>query len=388
MRRPAFWYSGVLAGVILVIIGLIVDAWRHNAGAAAEESLLSLGNPGHLVAAVGLGITGVSALIGLTLGWWEWAGWPDPQASDLFRRLAVPAVAWIGVGGLALGAVAYIASADIVIGHRGHQEGALTAAANEGNETLPANSPEHQGDEHATPDPASPGQGAGVTEIDTHAQHDVGSHPTFDQFMTMSAEELVSRSPAGTLTAADAPLLQEQLRQVRAVAEKYRDVNAALADGYYNTTHDVPFMGAHFIHSRYLADGLFDPSKPEGLLYSRLGDPDGPWQLVGVWFLQLPRSGGATFDRGPEGFAGDLDYWHGHKGLCAAGADLRIRENASAEECAAQGGRFIADLRWMAHVWVLPEIAQNEAGVFAYLNENLFHMQLRAAAPGEGTASN
>src|SRR3972149_1580009 len=102
MRRPAFWYSGVFLGVVLIIVGLIVDAWRHSAGDAAEEALLSAGNPGHLIAAIGLGIRGISALIGLTLGWWEWAGWPQPEASDLFRRLAVPALAWIGVGGLSV----------------------------------------------------------------------------------------------------------------------------------------------------------------------------------------------------------------------------------------------------------------------------------------------
>jgi hypothetical protein len=108
MRRAASWYSGVLAGVALIIIGLIVDAWRHSASAASEESLLSLDNPGHVVAAVGLGIAAVSALVGLTLGWSEQAGWPAPEAPDVLRRLGVPAVCWIAVGGFTVGAAAYI----------------------------------------------------------------------------------------------------------------------------------------------------------------------------------------------------------------------------------------------------------------------------------------
>lgn len=382
MRRPAFWYSGVFLGVILVIVGLIVDAWRHSVGSAAEESLLSLGNPGHLIAAIGLGLAALSALIGLTLGWWEWTGWPQPDASDLFRRLAVPAVAWVGLGGLSVGAAAYIGSADVVIGHGSHEEGAAVAGIENG--TAVVSGSEHEGDERVSPtDPA-----ASVTEIDTHAEHDVGPHPTFDQFMSMGDEDLVSRVPTGTMQAADVSLLREQLRQVRGAADRYGDVNAALADGYYNTTHDVPFMGAHFINGQYLSDGLFEPSKPEGLLYSKLGSPDGPWQLVGVWFLQLPGSGGATMDKEPDGFAGNLDYWHGHQGLCTAGSGLQIRENATAEECAAEGGSYIADLRWMAHVWALPEVAQNDDGVFAYLNENLFKMQVRVGSPEAGTASN
>ena len=374
MRRAASWYPGVLAGVSLIITGLMVDAWRHSAGAASEESLLSPDNPGHLIAAIGLGIATVSALIGLTLGWWEQIGWPEPQAVDLLRRLAVPAACWIGVGGLSVGAAAYVASADIVVGHGSHDGGTSTVAAE---------APTTLGTTAATAGQAALSTGG----VDTHSQHEIGRHPTFGQFMSMEDAALVTLAPADALQESEVPQLREQLRQVRAVAEKYRDADAALADGYYNTTHDVPFMGAHFVSSRYLADGVFDPSKPEGLLYSRLGDPDGPWQLVGVWFLLLPGSGGATMEMEPEGFAGSLDYWHGHEGLCTTGSEQSIRENASAEECVAAGGRYIADLRWMAHVWVLPEVANNDNGVFAYLNENLFAMQTRGSAAQGDTSS-
>jgi hypothetical protein len=82
----------------------------------------------------------------------------------------------------------------------------------------------------------------------------------------------------------------------------------------------------------------------------------------------------------PEGSAGSLDYWHGHEGLRTTGAEQFIREDLSAEECAARGGRYTGDLRWMAHVWVLPEVANNQDGVFAYLNANLFALQTRGSA--------
>jgi hypothetical protein len=80
-----------------------------------------------------------------------------------------------------------------------------------------------------------------------------------------------------------------------------------------------------------------------------------------------------TAELPPEGFAGNLDLWHTHFGLCTrAGV---ISENNTAEGCAADNGNFIGDLRWMMHVWVYPEGADNPEGVFTYLNANLYEMQ-------------
>ena len=50
LAEPAAWFGLATAGMLVVFIGLGIDAWRHNNG-AGEESLLSFGNPGHLVAA-------------------------------------------------------------------------------------------------------------------------------------------------------------------------------------------------------------------------------------------------------------------------------------------------------------------------------------------------
>ena len=55
------WLSIAVAGMIIVFIGLAIDAWRHNNG-AEEESLLSLSNPGHLVAGIGLPVFPRTAL--------------------------------------------------------------------------------------------------------------------------------------------------------------------------------------------------------------------------------------------------------------------------------------------------------------------------------------
>jgi hypothetical protein len=75
----------------------------------------------------------------------------------------------------------------------------------------------------------------------------------------------------------------------------------------------------------------------------------------------------------PEGFAGNLDLWHQHYGLCTRAGI--ISENNTKESCDADGGKWTGDLRWMMHAWVVPETAENPNGVFAYLNNNLFKMQ-------------
>ncbi|HXF50362.1 MAG TPA: hypothetical protein VNM43_01625 [Dehalococcoidia bacterium] len=207
--------------------------------------------------------------------------------------------------------------------------------------------------------------------------HDVGAHPTIGQFLSMSDAEVLAHVPAGTLTPAEVGVLRQQLQAAYAVAQKYHDVRAAEADGYRNTTNDVPFMGAHFLNSQYVADGVFDPAKPEGLLYSKLGQgDDAEWKLVGVWYLLVPGvNPGVTATIPPEGFAGSLDLWHEHIGLCTRNGI--ISENNTREDCLADGGRWVGDLRWMMHAWVAPEVIDNPEGVFTYLNAELYRQQVR-----------
>jgi hypothetical protein len=55
----------------------------------------------------------------------------------------------------------------------------------------------------------------------------------------------------------------------------------------------------------------------------------------------------------PEGFAGALDSWHYHTNLCFVGTS--VFGNATAESCAARGGRFRPQTGWMLHVWLYLE---------------------------------
>jgi hypothetical protein len=177
-------------------------------------------------------------------------------------------------------------------------------------------------------------------------------------------------------------VLRSQLEAARSVAVKFDTVEKATAAGYFNTTNDVPFMGAHFINSQYLTDGVFDPAKPEGLLFSKLGNPTGPWKLVGVWYLILPGQAGSTDKVPPQGFAGNLDLWHQHYGLCTRNGI--ISENNTLDSCRADHGQWIGDLRWMMHTWVYPEGSDNSSGVFSYLNNDLYMKQQGSFTGGAG----
>lgn len=210
--------------------------------------------------------------------------------------------------------------------------------------------------------------------------HDLGAHPTYGQFMSMTDAQILASVPGGTVLPDELPVLRQQLQEARAVALKYNTIQQAQAGGYYITTNDVPFMGAHLINGAYLSDGVFDPSKPEGLLFSKMGNPKGEWQLVGVWYLIFPPQAGSTVTVPPVGFAGSLDLWHAHHGLCTRAGI--ISENNTQQNCAADHGNFIGDLRWMMHTWVYPESGvDNSAGVFGYLNNDLWAKQ-----QGDGSA--
>lgn len=224
---------------------------------------------------------------------------------------------------------------------------------------------------------------ASADESATHDHRDLGAGPTFTQLATLPDDQLLALFPAGSMTADDVPRFKIQIMQLRDFVSKIHNSDDARAAGYFQATNDVPYMGEHWINGQYLTDGVFDPSKPEGLLMSTV---DGKHQVVGVWFLQLPGLGTVSAARQPDGFAGDFDRWHAHVGLCVVGTD-EAKEGETRDSCLAKGGDYTEDLRWMLHVWVEPEAAENSRSVVAYLNAELNDKQLatQAAAAPSGT---
>ena len=150
--------------------------------------------------------------------------------------------------------------------------------------------------------------------------------------------------------------LVQQLETLRAATDRYRDVKAAVADGYVKVTDEVPNMGAHYQHQGHIDDGMFNLEEPEGLLYVK--DPAGKWQLRGTFFL-LPRE--AVGDMHPETFTGPLDNWHMHYGLC-------VPEVALLDGCEMSGGIPVQSSPWMVHAWVRDD---NPLGVFHMWNPNI-----------------
>lgn len=103
----------------------------------------------------------------------------------------------------------------------------------------------------------------------------------------------------------------EQARQIATVheaVEKYRNVQAARADGWKFRGAVALLMGEHWSRKDQpipIAGEPLDFSKPANLMYANIG---GKMLLIGVAFLV--RIG--DFDPLPEGFAGPEDVWHVH----------------------------------------------------------------------------
>jgi len=151
----------------------------------------------------------------------------------------------------------------------------------------------------------------------------------------------------------------------RAVAEKYKDYKAALADGYQIFLPNVPQKQYHFTNygNAFEARNQFDLSKPTSLLYEKTGDG---YKLIGVMYTAKK---GATEDELDARVPLSIAQWHAHVNLCLppgdnnpedvlpAGAKFGLRGSiATREECNAAGGRFLPQVfGWMVHVYPLEQ---------------------------------
>ncbi len=335
----------LIGAVVLVVTTVALGVWLDGDNGWTEAT-----------AGVGLGATVLAAgvLLATAQGW----------ANGTRLSLAAVTVAVIGLGALSLTIVTYVGSA-------GDTPGGTSEIVNDS-------------------EPIVSDEGTALTQQISNNEiqppglaHDVGRHPTFDGFMEMDSATILRNVPGGTLLPDEVDLLKEQLAAVRAFAEANSTVAKATAANFMNFTNDVPFMGEHYLNLGYVGDGAFDPGKPEGLLFSKLGGgEDAESQLVGVWFLIVPGQAGSSQDIPPVGFAGNLDLWHEHHGLCTR--DGIISEDNTREGCLADGGSYTGDLKWMMHVWVWPETADNTDGVFTYLNYGLYEQQNVLGEAGVG----
>jgi len=163
---------------------------------------------------------------------------------------------------------------------------------------------------------------------------------------------------ASVLSPTEQATFDQQLREARAAATRFRTTADAAAAGYVQSPAQIPGVGTHWVNWE-LVDRPFDPAYPAMLLFDQ--SPLHDTRLAG--FSYWVRSTDP-----PEGFAGPNDVWHRHSGLCFVNG-WNVRENVPAkDQCAGQWLNG-SDL-WMLHVWIAPD-APNRDGVFAPRNTAL-----------------
>jgi hypothetical protein len=94
-----------------------------------------------------------------------------------------------------------------------------------------------------------------------------------------------------------------ELRIAHAATQRYRILDSAIADGYADINVVQQNMGFHMMKAA-LVDTVFDPAKPEILVYNK--QHDGHIQLVAVEYaVPIP----LMPNRAPQGFTGSSDAW-------------------------------------------------------------------------------
>jgi len=172
--------------------------------------------------------------------------------------------------------------------------------------------------------------------------------------------------PSMPIAAADRAVLGEQLAAVRSVALTYPTVADAEAAGFYRAGPFAPGAGAHYVNPNgsWSGETGFRIDDPMTLLFGGTA-PTSP--VVGVMYYTVA-------DAPPDGFAGPLDTWHLHTGICLTtapdgGIDVPIApdEDATKVACDGFGGQFMDVSGWMVHAWVVPGW-DSPVGVFSHDN--------------------
>jgi hypothetical protein len=296
----------IVIGLAFEPLGLAIDARIHsrNPDLINHESLVTLGNPGHLVMLAGFVILLAGVLAALLGGGLQW------KATNLISDRLLPS---------ALLAVVAVASAVYVV-------------------SVDDSNPAHV---HLSPDQAIAADPQ-LLGLDRKDRALVG-----DSTHAHTAEV--------AFKAEDLPLLQSQIETARKFASRYADIKQAADDGFLEVTQDIPLIGAHFLNPRYI-NRSFDPARPQMLIYTY---QDGAWKLMGLsWITGIFSSAGSP---PPEGFAGPFDSWHYHENWCfnSTGAEV-----TSAATCKARQGFFVGRMGYMLHMW----LDDNPGGLFSHVD--------------------
>jgi hypothetical protein len=142
----------------------------------------------------------------------------------------------------------------------------------------------------------------------------------------------------------------------------YRDLNAAIRDGYRPIGGDFPAMGEHWIHVGRVFDGELDPARPEVLSYVRVGG--NPVLLGAAYAVPL------LADEAPPDWPAGREAWHDHY----RGLDEETFLPEHHISGAGRSGPRIA----MLHAWIW---APNPDGMFAADNWAVPYLRLGFEVP-------
>ena len=153
--------------------------------------------------------------------------------------------------------------------------------------------------------------------------------------------------------------LKAELDEARAAAVSLMTTERLSDAEYYLGSYWSRGVGTHYINWK-LVGQEFDPATPAMLLVDTT--PGHRRRLAGFSYWV------SSDDGPPEGFAGDADEWHSHRGLCFIEGVL---ESEQVEDPAACAGAWIDGTGlWMLHAWVVPGFT-NPDGLFAPVNPRL-----------------
>jgi hypothetical protein len=199
---------------------------------------------------------------------------------------------------------------------------------------------------------------AGLATGGISAQSTASSDPADHSAMHMA--HVHEAGPAITL--AEMKETVAELDQARNATEKYRDVRAAIADGYQAIGPDVPGMGIHYVR-RHAGSDNFDVEHPPILLYEKDTSATGGLALVGVSYLYRAQAGDDGQPLNPP-FPKSLAKWHRHENICVL-PDNSTPPGMTEQQCAARSGHFTTETQWMVHAWIWKD---SPTGVFAPSN--------------------
>ncbi len=157
------------------------------------------------------------------------------------------------------------------------------------------------------------------------------------------------------LTPEEQALFDEQWQAAVEAAKHHATLDQLEEMGFVRSSGETDGAGEHWTNWD-LVNLPFDPARPSQVLVDELVYGEGPELIAFSYWV--------TSDGPPEGFAGDLDHWHRHRGVCFMDGMI-LDENLQPDECA--GDWLNGENLWMVHAWVVPGV-ENVYGRFHNVN--------------------